>query len=92
MIGQLFGFFTKRRKREPKREPKPLISDKMRKSMARMQWQISWASPDKTYKNKYSADQMTFTPNVINAAKDFVKEQEKINPVWDTWVEEWKNE
>ncbi len=62
------------------------------KAIARISWKIAQTNPGQTYKNLYSADEITFTENVISSAKKFVKKQETNNPNWHVWVHEWQNE
>jgi len=62
------------------------------KTMARLNWKISQVESNQTYGNLYSSDKFSFTENVVDSAKEFVKKQENSNPNWNEWVSSWENE
>lgn len=67
----------------------PEYKRKVRKSLAKMQWNISMAEPEEYYECG-GGNQCSFTKEIIDNSKSFVLDQEKNNSDWSEWVEEWK--
>lgn len=64
--------------------------NRIRKSAARLEYNIAKCEADKYY-HCGSGDECCFTQELIDFAKSFVKDQEENNPDWQDWVKEWEN-